>query len=100
MRSLAAAAVIAGVPVAALVVLALAGWAPIGPVLLAIGMTLLAAWLLAMRWSCDVNALSDSLRQVDTDDAARLVRVPLLPGMQRLGREVDRLARRVAARTG
>ena len=99
MRSLAAAAVIAGVPVAALVVLALAGWAPIGPVLLAIGMTLLAAWLLAMRWSCDVNALSDSLRQVDTDDAARLVRVPLLPGMQRLGREVDRLARRVAART-
>ncbi len=99
MRSLAAAAIIAGVPVAALVVLAAVGLAPIGPVLLAIGMTLLAAWLLALRWSCDLDALSDSLRHVDTDDASQPVRVPLLPGMQRLGRDVDRLARRVAART-
>ncbi len=37
MRSLGAAAIIAGVPVAALVVLAAIGSAPVGPVLLAIG---------------------------------------------------------------
>jgi two-component system, OmpR family, phosphate regulon sensor histidine kinase PhoR len=98
MRSLGAAAVIAGVPVAALIVLAAVGWAPVVPVLLAIGMTLLAAFMLAMRWSCDLDALSESLRQVDAEEAPRAARVPLLPGMQRLGREVERLSRRVASR--
>jgi two-component system, OmpR family, phosphate regulon sensor histidine kinase PhoR len=98
MRSLGAAAVIAGVPVAALIVLAAMRWAPLAPVLLAIGMTLLAAFLLAMRWSCDLDALAESLRQVDAESAPQAVRAPLLPGMQRLGREVERLARRVATR--
>ncbi len=127
MRSLGATAIIAGVPVAALVVLAAMGSASVGPVLLAIGMTLLAAWLLAMRWTSDLDALSDSLRQVDMEEApglgtasspspslteagrgatrtpasahsGRESRIPLLPSMQRLGRDIDRLARRMATR--
>ncbi len=99
MRSLAAAAVISAVPVAALVLLTVMGWAPIRPALLAIGVTLLAAWLLALRWSRDLDTLSASLRQVDADGPPRSDRVPLLPGMQRLERDIERLARRLATRT-
>ncbi len=99
MRSLGAAAVIAGVPVATLIVLAAMGWAPVAPVLVAIGATVLAAFLLARRWSCDLDALAESLRQMDADDPPRAFHAPLLPGMQRLGREVERLARRVATRS-
>ena len=63
MRALAAAAAVAGVPVAALVLLAAVGWAPVGPALLGVGATLLAALVLALRWSRDVDLLADSVRR-------------------------------------
>jgi two-component system phosphate regulon sensor histidine kinase PhoR len=96
---LGAGVVIALVPAATLVLLAALALAPIGPVLLAIGAVLVAALLLASVWSRDLDALSDGVRQVGTDEPTqRPVRAPILPGMQRLGRDIERLARRVAAR--
>ena len=98
MRVLGAAAVVAGVPVAALVLLAAMGWAPLGPVLLAIGTTLLVALVLALRWSRDLDLLAANLRRIASDEP--LTRnLPVLPGMQRLGIELERLARRAAARS-
>jgi two-component system phosphate regulon sensor histidine kinase PhoR len=98
MLTLAAGAVIAGVPVAALLLLAAVGWAPIGPALLAIGATLLAALLLALRWSRDLDRLTDSVRRIAADDAMQHG-APVLPGMQRLGTDLERLARRAVTRS-
>ena len=99
MRMLGAGALIAGVPVAALALLAARGWTPLGPALLAIGVTLLAALLLALVWSRDLDVLSASVRQIGADEPARRpARTPILPGMQRVGHDLGRLERRVAAR--
>jgi two-component system phosphate regulon sensor histidine kinase PhoR len=98
MLTLAAGAVIAGVPVAALLLLAAVGWAPIGPALLAIGATLLAALLLALRWSRDLDRLTDSVRRIAADEAMQHG-APVLPGMQRLGTDLERLARRAVTRS-
>jgi two-component system phosphate regulon sensor histidine kinase PhoR len=100
MRVVGAVLAVAGVPVAALLVLALAGWAAVGPALLVSAVTVLAALLLALFWSRDLDVLAETLRQVGADEpAGRPMREPVLPGMQRLGRAAERLARRVAART-
>jgi two-component system phosphate regulon sensor histidine kinase PhoR len=100
MRIIGAGVLIASVPVAGLALAAVEGEASVGHVLLAIGAVLLAAMLLAVLWSRDLDVLSDIVRQADSEEpAARPVRAPILPGMRRLGRELDRLARRVAART-
>ena len=100
MRTLGAAVAIATVPVAALLIMALAGWAAVGPALLASGVTLLAAFALALFWSRDLDVLAETLRQVGADEpTGRPPREIMLPGMQRLGRAAERLARRVAART-
>ncbi len=98
MRAVAAAAAVAGVPVAALVLLAAVGWAPLGPALLGAGATFLAAMVLALRWSRDVDLLGDSVRRVAADEPVSR-HLPVLPGMQRLGIDLERLARRSAVRS-
>jgi two-component system phosphate regulon sensor histidine kinase PhoR len=98
MLALGAAAVLAGVPVAALVLLVVSGWVPAGPALLAITATLLAALALGLRWTRDVGLLADSARRIAADELPAR-RLPMLPGMQRLGVVLERLARRVATRT-
>jgi two-component system phosphate regulon sensor histidine kinase PhoR len=98
MPTLGAAAILAGVPVAGLVVLAAAGWAPVGPVLLVAGATIVAALLLVLRWSRDLELLADSLRRIAADEPVGH-RVPALPGMQRLSTDIERLARRTAVRS-
>ena len=98
MRTLGAAAVVAGVPVLALIALAALGWAPIGPVLLVIGATLIAALLLALRWSRDLDLLADSVRRIAADEPVSRG-APALAGMQGLGADLERLARRSAARS-
>jgi two-component system phosphate regulon sensor histidine kinase PhoR len=90
-------AAIAGVPVAALVLLAVVGWAPLGPALLAIGATVLAAAVIAVRWLRDLDIVADAVRRVGTDEQTSSVGgAPTLPGMQRLAGDLDRLARRIA----
>ena len=98
MRTLGAAAVIAVVPVTALVALIAMDWAPVRPTLLAIVMTLIAALLLAVRWSRDVELLAEGVRRIGSDEAFPRGE-PVLPGMQGLGVDLERLARRMAARS-
>ena len=64
------------------------------PVLLAIGATVLAALVLALRWSRDVDLLADSVRRIARGRARCRRQSPVLPGMQRLGGDLERLARR------
>jgi two-component system phosphate regulon sensor histidine kinase PhoR len=97
MLALGTAAVIVGVPVAALVLLAAVGWAPLGAVLLAIGATVLAGLVLALRWSRDLDLLADRVRRIAADEPMPRG-VPALPGMRRLGIDLEWLARRTATR--
>ena len=100
MGMLGAGAVVAGVPVAALLFLLAMRWAPVAPTLFAIGMTALAAMLFALRWSRDVDMLSGTIRRVGADEpASQPGQSPVLPGMQSLAGDLERLARRTAARS-
>src|SRR5215469_6342331 len=95
MRAVGAILAIAGVPVAALLLLALTGRASVGAVILACTASLLAALL----WSRDLDTLAETMREVGAGEpTGRAVRAPWLPGMQVLGRAVERLARRVSER--
>ena len=100
MRVLGIGALIAGVPMAALVLLAATGRAPVGPVLLAVGVTLLAALVMALLWSRDLDVVAESLRQVGANEQlTQPLREPILPGMQRLRHDTERLARLVTAQS-
>ena len=88
---------IAGVPVLALVVLAVIGAAtPIGAAV-AIGVILLVATGLALLWGRDLAVLSETVRRLGDDQPAS--ETPALPGFERLGREIERLSRRLAERS-
>src|SRR5262245_46696730 len=97
MRRLGAAAAIALVPVVALGVLAATEGVPLGPVALAIGVTVAAALLIAGRWVRDVDILAEGIRRIAGDEPM-LGHVPVLPGMQGLGTGLERLARRAGLR--
>ena len=100
MGMLGAGAAVAGVPVAALLFLLAMRWAPVAPTVFAIGMTVLAAMLFALRWSRDAEMLSGTMRRVGADEpASQPGQSPMLPGMQSLAGDLERLARRAAARS-
>jgi two-component system phosphate regulon sensor histidine kinase PhoR len=89
--------VIAGTPVLALIVLAVTGAAtPLGAAI-AIGLTLLVAGALALLWTRDLTVLSETLRRLDEDQP--ITETPALPGLERVGREIERLSRRLAERS-
>ena len=90
MRVLGAMAAIAGVPVVALLMLA-----PLGPALVAIAATMAVALGLALVWRRELDVLGETVRRVDADEPAA---APVLLVARRLGRDVERLTRRVAAR--
>ncbi len=93
-------AVLAGVPVLALAVLAATGAAATGPALLAMAVTGLAAVCIALLWSRDLEVLSDTLRQAITEDLpAPAPACPVLPPMERLMRDIERLSRQIAERS-
>ncbi len=98
MKTLGVALGLAGVPVAALTILAALRWAPLGATLVAIGVTLLGAVLVALSWSRDLALLQERLRRVGTDETAPRP-APSLPGLRSLADDIERLARRVAARS-
>jgi two-component system phosphate regulon sensor histidine kinase PhoR len=87
---------IAGTPVLALIVMAVTGTAtPLGSAI-AIGLTLLAALALALLWTRDLDVLSEMVRRLDEDQP--ISETPALPGFGRVGREIERLSRRLADR--
>src|SRR5690242_6771686 len=97
MRVLGTAAMVAGVPVATLVVLALMQQIPPGPALATVAVTLIASVVLALRWCRDLEVLTDSVRRIASDEPITQRR-PELPGLQRLGVDLERLGRRMAGR--
>ena len=88
---------IAGAPVLALIVMAVVGAAtPLGAAI-AVGVTLLVAFALALLWARDLDVLSDTVRRLGEDQPA--AETPVLPGLERVGRETERLSRRLAERS-
>jgi two-component system phosphate regulon sensor histidine kinase PhoR len=99
-RTLALAFGLAAVPVAALAVMLGAGQAASLPAFAAIVLTLIAALVVAMIWTRDLDAVTDAVRRVAADGAgAASYARPALASLDELRREVERLARRVASRT-
>lgn len=99
MGTLGTGALVAGIPVVALLFLAMARLVPAGPASVAIAVILLGAFAFALRWARDLELLSESVRRVGVDEpAVQRDRAPVLPGMHRVADDVEGLARRVAAR--
>jgi two-component system, OmpR family, phosphate regulon sensor histidine kinase PhoR len=99
MRVLGAAATIAAVPIAAMVILGVSGAAAPGPALLAILATVVAALVLGLLWSGDLDLLKDALRRAGGDVLpARAGQRPVLPGLQHLASDLERLGRLLASR--
>jgi two-component system, OmpR family, phosphate regulon sensor histidine kinase PhoR len=96
-RILGAAAVVAAVPVGALIVLVLTHQVALLPALASVLATLAAALLLALRWWRDVLVLTETVRRIAADEPAARRR-PELPGLERIGADLERLGRRMAAR--
>ncbi|MDR3539190.1 MAG: ATP-binding protein [Acetobacteraceae bacterium] len=100
MRILATAAGLAFPPLVALLVLALGGWLAPVPALVAAGLVALAMLGFALIWVRDVEMLIDAVRQVATDDSGVTPRIaPSLALMEAVGREIERLMRRVSQHT-
>jgi two-component system phosphate regulon sensor histidine kinase PhoR len=89
--------VIAGAPVLALIVLAATGAATPFGATIAIGLTLLVAGAVALLWARDLTVLSETVRRLDGDQP--ITETPALPGLERVGREIERLSRRLAERS-
>jgi two-component system phosphate regulon sensor histidine kinase PhoR len=100
MRTLALAFGLAAVPVMALAIMLGAGWAAAFPAFVAIVLTLIAALVVAMLWTHDLDVVTDAVRRVAAEGtgAASYAR-PALGSLGELAREVERLSRRVAGRT-
>src|SRR5580692_1558424 len=100
MRTLALAFGLAAVPVMALAVMLGAGRAAPLPAFVAIILTLLAALVVALLWTRDLDAVTDAVRRVAAEGtgAASYAR-PALASLGDLHREVERLSRRVASST-
>ena len=90
---------LAGVPVAVLGFLAAMGWASFWPALAGIAVCIAASGAFALVWAHDLDLLTDAVRLVASDERPPGHRSegPVL--MEALGREVDRISRRLATRT-
>ena len=97
MRTLALAFGLAAVPVMALAIMLGAGSAAPLPAFVAILLTVLAALVVAVIWTRDLDAVTDVVRRAAAEGtgAASHAR-PALGSLGELRREVERLARRVA----
>jgi two-component system phosphate regulon sensor histidine kinase PhoR len=89
---------LAGVPVATLAFLAAFQWADFWPAIVGIVLSGLAAGAFALVWARDLDLLTDSVRRVASDDAGPVVETESAALMDALGREIERLSRRLAAR--
>jgi two-component system phosphate regulon sensor histidine kinase PhoR len=91
---------LAGVPVLALLVLAATGAALPGPALVAAVLTVLTAFCIALLWARDLDLLSETVRHaVAPELTPPPVGTPVLPPMDRLMRDIERVARHIAERS-
>lgn len=84
-------------PATALVALVLLGFVAWLPALGALGMVVIAAWVVALLWAHDLEVLGTALRRATADAPAAPVAEPHLPGIAALLRDADRLTRDMAA---
>ncbi len=99
MRFIGIAAFLAGPPVVVLTFLAAVGWASFWPAVVGIVICSAASGAFALVWGRDLDLLTDAIRLVASDNQGPGVKGdgPVL--MEALGREVDRISRRLATRT-
>jgi two-component system phosphate regulon sensor histidine kinase PhoR len=99
MREIGVAAGLAGVPVAVLAFLAAAQWANFWPAMGGIAVVIAGAGAFALVWGRDLDLLIQSVRRITADDSGAVVEADSPVLMAALGREMERLARRLASRT-
>jgi two-component system phosphate regulon sensor histidine kinase PhoR len=93
---------IAGTPITALAVLAGIGDLRPGPALVAIAVIGVVAIGLSLLWARDLALLADIVRKASAEEIAEpplLDVAPVLPPVEQLGRDVERLSRAMATRT-
>ena len=98
MRLIGLAICLAGAPVATLMFLAAAEWADFWPAMVGILVSMLSAGVFALVWARDLDVLTEAVRQVAADDPSPAVPAGTVALMDALGREIERLSRRLAAR--
>jgi two-component system, OmpR family, phosphate regulon sensor histidine kinase PhoR len=99
MRGLGIAAGVAGVPVAVLALLATAGWADFWPAISGIVVVLVSAGAFTLVWGRDLDLLINSVRRIAVDDPDPVGEADNPVLMAALGREMERLSRRIAKRS-
>ena len=103
MRILGVTAGIAGVPIVVLAGLTAFQWADFWPALAGIVLCTLAAGGFALVWGRDLDLLTDQVRRVAPDDPGSVTATSVTEAeravmMDALGREIERLSRRLATR--
>jgi two-component system phosphate regulon sensor histidine kinase PhoR len=96
MKLLAMASCLAGAPVLALAVLAMAGWAAVGPALAAMAICAVVAGAFIFLWARELDVMTQAIRRVSYEEPPADVPTTIL--METLSREIARLSRRLAAR--
>ena len=81
-----------------LVVLAIFQWADFWPAMAGIVLSFIIACAFALVWQRDLNLLTDSVRRVASIDAGPATEPESAVMMDALGREIERLSRRLATR--
>jgi two-component system phosphate regulon sensor histidine kinase PhoR len=89
---------LAGGPVTTLVVLAALQWAHFWPAMAAIVITIVVTAAFSLVWERDLDLLTDSVRRVASDDSVPVTEPESAVLMGALGREIERLSRRLAGR--
>lgn len=98
MKTLGIATCLAGAPVLTLIVLAIFQWADFWPAMAGIVVSFMIAFAFALVWERDQTLLIDSVRHVASIDASPVIETESAVMMDALGREIERLSRRLAAR--
>jgi two-component system, OmpR family, phosphate regulon sensor histidine kinase PhoR len=85
-------------PVGTLILLAAVQWIDFWPAMVAIAVSVLTAIGFALIWQRDLDLLTDSVKRVASDDTGPVMEPESAAMMGRLGREIERLSRRIAVR--
>ncbi len=89
---------LAVVPSITFAVLAITGSSYIVPALIGIVLSIAAAVAFALVWSRDLELLTDAVRRVASDEPGPVPQAAAAVLMNTLGREIERLSRRLASR--
>ena len=98
MRGLGIATCLGGAPVATLAILGACQWAEFWPTLVGVTVSVLTTGGFALVWGRDIHLLTNSVRRIASDDAVPLSEAERPVLMESLGREIERLSRRLAVR--